>query len=130
MNVEEEERDPITCEVSGHHFHFYCRLFPDERSARRVFWTMTEASTGSSASVLLIRELEEEMTWGVLFFSEDRLEILAFSPFIHDFGQPYRSRFLIDAVRRRQAILATKALAGEHFFPAALLGHLDPDKLL
>lgn len=130
MSNDQRHRDPVSCEVSGRRYHFYCRLFPDEDAAREVYRDLAIAAMGSSASAFLIRELEEQMTWGIVFFSEERLEILALSPFIHDHGRPYRSRFLAEVVRHRQAILASRALAGQHTFPIGLLGSLGPDKLL
>jgi len=127
---DQRHRDPVSCEVNGRRYHFYCRLFPDEDAAREVYRDLAIAAMGSNASAFLIRELEEQMTWGIIFFSEERLEILALSPFIHDYGRPYRSRFLADAVRHRQGVLASRALGGGHTFPAGVLGSLDPRKIL
>jgi hypothetical protein len=75
-----------------------------------------------------IRELELPQTWAVLFFAEDRLTLIAFEDLIRDYGTPYRSQYMAQAVERRMAAMSSADLVKK--FAPILMKDFPPDRLL
>ena len=122
-------REPVSIVVDHQHYHFYCRLFADEDHARTIFRQLVDHAGPSEASVILIREMSRELTWGILAFSPLRLELLTLAPFIADHGEPYYSEFMTEAVIRRKTALAN-GVGHEGDLPPLSLRNFQPKHLL
>ena len=128
MPLETVSREPIKIEVDDVAHFFYCRLFPNEEHSRQVYRRLVDETRGSLSSVMWIRELELPQTWAVLFFAEDRLTLIAFEDLIRDYGTPYRSQYMAQAVERRMAAMSSADLVKK--FAPILMKDFPPDRLL